>query len=260
MHGASVMTRHDAQGKEGRDAVEPPANALRQTELLSQSELLTETIASLHARGWCDGTGGNFSCVVQRAPLILLMAPSGVDKGEVEAGMLIRVNGAAEVVSGQGRASAETLLHLAIIQTTGAGAVLHTHSQSATLLSQAPVGWLQRPTDMQIPQGEAANYLLLRDLEMLKGLRGVSTHATTVALPVLANDQNLERLSARARPLLRDAPFGLLIAGHGLYAWGENLQEARRHLEILEFLLEQRWRRLLLEALWGAIDLPDRSA
>jgi methylthioribulose-1-phosphate dehydratase len=41
----------------------------------------------------------------------------------------------------------------------------------------------------------------------------------------------------------------LLIAGHGLYAWGQDLGEARRHLEILEFLMEQRWRQLLLESL-----------
>jgi methylthioribulose-1-phosphate dehydratase len=43
-----------------------------------------------------------------------------------------------------------------------------------------------------------------------------------------------------------------LIAGHGLYAWGASLAIARRHLEILEFLLEQHWRHLLLEALLHA--------
>jgi enolase-phosphatase E1 len=64
---------------------------------------------------------------------------------------------------------------------------------------------------------------------------------------VLPNDQNLQRLSDAASPLLADAPHGLLIAGHGLYAWGADLSTARRHLEILEFLLEQRWRQLLLE-------------
>ena len=48
------------------------------------------------------------------------------------------------------------------------------------------------------------------------------------------------------RPLLSKAPQGLLIAGHGLYAWGQDLSSAQRHLEILEFLLEQRWRQLLL--------------
>jgi methylthioribulose-1-phosphate dehydratase len=30
---------------------------------------------------------------------------------------------------------------------------------------------------------------------------------------------------------------GYLIAGHGLYAWGRDLAEARRHLEAFEFML-----------------------
>ena len=199
--------------------------------LLAQQ--LTATMASIHQRGWCEGTGGNFSCVLQREPLQLLMAPSGVAKGSVPPEKLIVVDGAGLVRRGLGKASAETLLHLAIVEQTGAGAVLHTHSQAATLLSQ------------HIGQHHPAE-LLLSDLEMLKGLAGISTHATTVALPVLPNDQDLERLSAAARPLLSKAPQGLLIAGHGLYAWGQDLSSAQRHLEILEFLLEQRWRQLLL--------------
>jgi 2,3-diketo-5-methylthio-1-phosphopentane phosphatase/methylthioribulose-1-phosphate dehydratase len=195
---------------------------------------LTAAMAAIHQRGWCDGTGGNFSCVLQRVPLQLLMAPSGVPKGRVRPEALIVVNADAEVCRGAGKASAETLLHLAIVEETGAGAVLHTHSQAATLLSQ------------RLGHDQACE-LLLRDLEMLKGLEGVSTHATAVAVPVLPNDQNLQRLSSRARPLLADAPHGLLIAGHGLYAWGKDLASAERHLEILEFLLEQRWRELLLD-------------
>ena len=199
--------------------------------LLAQQ--LSAAMAAIHQRGWCEGTGGNFSCVLQRQPLQLLMAPSGVAKGSVAAEKLIVVDAAGQVQRGQGKASAETLLHLEIVEQTGAGAVLHTHSQAATLLSQ------------RLGQRQPAE-LLLSDLEMLKGLAGISTHATTVALPVLPNDQDLARLSAAARPLLSQAPQGLLIAGHGLYAWGQDLSSAQRHLEILEFLLEQRWRQLLL--------------
>jgi len=195
---------------------------------------LIATMAEVHRRGWCDGTGGNFSLVLEREPLRLLMAPSGVDKGSVRAEELIVVEADGRVVQGEGRASAETLLHLEIVARCGAGSVLHTHSQAATLLSR----WAL-----------AAGQIELEQLEMLKGLEGITTHDTTVQVPVLANDQDLRRLSARAGPLLAAAPQGLLIAGHGLYAWGADLFTARRHLEILEFLLEQRWRQLWLEAL-----------
>ena len=249
-------------------------------------EELCEAMAAIHQRGWCDGTGGNFSCVLKREPLLLLMAPSGVDKGRVQPQELIVVDRDSQVSRGSGRASAETLLHLAIVNETGAGAVLHTHSQAGTLLSQwswacavrsAPAARTLKPeaetlkeghgvTGLQTragspsPQAEAGGfeeaggedgvaYLVVRNLEMLKGIAGITTHRSEVQVPVLANDQDLARLSRRAVPHLGRAPAGLLIAGHGLYAWGQELSEARRHLEILEFLLEQRWRQLLLEAL-----------
>ena len=204
---------------------------------------LTDAMVDIHRRGWCDGTGGNFSCVMERQPLRLLMAPSGVDKGRVQPDALITVDGSGSVVDGNGKASAETALHLAIVQTCGAGAVLHTHSQAGTLLSQ----WVLRRDPVTRASGEG--HLELRDLEMLKGLEGFSSHDCVVRVPVLANDQTLPRLAARALPVLANAPHGLLIAGHGLYAWGGDLQTARRHLEILEFLLEQYWRQLLLEAM-----------
>lgn len=205
----------------------------------SAARQLSACMATIHRRGWCDGTGGNFSCLLQRDPLQLLMAPSGVDKGSVAAEALIVVDGNGAVQAGSGRASAETLLHLAIVRHGNAGAVLHTHSQAGTLLSQhygpsepAGVGWME-----------------LRDLEMLKGLRGIDSHACRIRIPVMANDQNIARLSERATPLLAEAPHGLLVAGHGLYAWGSDLVEAQRHLEIHEFLLEQHWRQLLLQLL-----------
>ena len=198
------------------------------------AKALCGAMGEIHRRGWCDGTGGNFSCVLEADPIRLLMAPSGVHKGSVAPIDLLQVNREGHVVLGNGKASAETALHLEIVKTCGAGAVLHTHSQAGTLLSQ----WACR-------QGR----LELSGLEMLKGLDGIKTHDCSVDVPVLANNQNLSELSAQARPLLRDAPHGLLIAGHGLYAWGRNLGSAMRHLEILEFLLEQRWRQLLLESI-----------
>lgn len=201
---------------------------------LNPKEALIKVMGAIHSRGWCDGTGGNFSCVIQRQPLQLLMAPSGVDKGNLLATDLICVDENGQVVEGEGKASAETLMHLAIVKHCGAGAVLHSHSQAGTLLSQ----WAL-----------AKGQLELSDLEMLKGLEGIKCHSASVLIPILANDQNLARLSAAAIAPLATAPQGILIAGHGLYAWGVDLFHANRHLEIIEFLLEQKWRQLILQGL-----------
>jgi methylthioribulose-1-phosphate dehydratase len=45
-------------------------------------------------------------------------------------------------------------------------------------------------------------------------------------------------LAAQVDALLDKQPlWGYLIDGHGLYAWGRDMAEARRHLEAFEFLL-----------------------
>ena len=159
------------------------------------------------------------------------MAPTGVDKGSVEPDALIEVNEHGEVLTGEGGASAETRLHLEIIRHTEAGAVLHTHSANGTYLSKLHA---------------SKNDLTIEGWEMLKGLAGITTHQTEIHLPIVNNNQNMDELCKTIQPHLKTAPFGFLVAGHGLYSWGRDLKEARRHCEIHEFLLELCWRNHLL--------------
>ena len=162
----------------------------------------------------------------------MLMAPSGVDKGSVRPHQLIVVNGQQDVVDGIGRASAETALHRELIQQAGAGSVLHTHSVQATVLSQ---------------HYRTQGYIPLEGWEMMKGLEGITTHATRVDIPVVANSQSMEDLVMAFRPHITNRAHGILVAGHGLYAWGKNLGQARRHVEILEFLLNVHSQQLMLQ-------------
>ena len=188
----------------------------------SQRNRLTEVMQGIHQRGWCEGTGGNFSMVLQHHPLQLLMAPSGVDKGQVPGDQLIVVDEAGNIVSGEGKASAETALHLRIVEANNAGAVLHTHSVPGTVLSL---------------HFERKGVIVLAGWEMLKGLDGINTHATSINIPVISNSQSMQELGDAIAPCLASAPCGFLVAGHGLYAWGKDLEASKRHLEILEFLL-----------------------
>jgi methylthioribulose-1-phosphate dehydratase len=75
---------------------------------------------------------------------------------------------------------------------------------------------------------------------MLKGLEGVRTHRHREWLPILENSQDILELSQEVSRTLRENPgiHGFLLRGHGLYTWGASLQEAKRHVEILEFLME----------------------
>jgi methylthioribulose-1-phosphate dehydratase len=179
-----------------------------------------------YARGWVLGTSGNFSAVMSRDPLRLAITASSVSKGAIRPSDVLVVGAdGAPVTTRALRPSAETLLHVAVVRTRGAGAVLHTHSVWSTMLSErhAPDGTLQ-----------------LSGFEMLKGLEGVRTHQHTERLPIFENDQDIPALARRVEAALDRSPalHGFLLRGHGLYTWGDHLAQARRHVEIFEFLLE----------------------
>jgi methylthioribulose-1-phosphate dehydratase len=167
---------------------------------------------------------------VSERPLRLAITPTGLDKGALDPEQFLEIDEAARVVRGNGLPSAETGLHLAIVRTRGAGAVLHTHSLWSTVLS-----------DVFSADGAVA----LEGFEMLKGLRGVQTHEHREILPIFDNCQDITQLAENVQALLKRDPavHGFLLRRHGLYTWGQNLAEAKRHVEVLEFLLETLGRR-----------------
>jgi methylthioribulose-1-phosphate dehydratase len=186
---------------------------------------LAEIGTGFYARGWVFGTSGNFSAVISRDPLRLAITSTGLDKGALMPAQFLEIDGDAKVVRGDGGPSAEALLHVAIVNGVGAGAVLHTHSVWSTVLSGSHAS-----------QGGIA----LEGFEMLKGLEGVQTHKHREWLPILENSQDMAELGARVAKILQASPgiHGFLLKEHGLYTWGVGLQEAKRHVEILEFLME----------------------
>ncbi len=181
---------------------------------------------SFHARGWALGTSGNFSSVVSRRPLRLAITASGIAKDRLELDNILECDGEGAIVGRRrGKPSAETLLHVEIVRVRGAGAVLHTHSVWSTIAS-----------DLHAAQGGVA----IDGYEMLKGLQGVSSHVHHEWIPIIDNDQDMSRLARQVRETLTkfETAHAFLLRRHGLYTWGATLDEARRHVEILEFLFE----------------------
>ena len=181
---------------------------------------------SAYERGWALGTSGNFSTVISRDPLRLAITPSGVDKGELIAEQILEVGQeVGETGSLKSKPSAEALLHIKVVLERGAGAVFHTHSVWGTVLSNvyAPAGGI-----------------LIEGFEMLKGLEGVKNHEHREWLPIIENSQDMPALAESVALALKEYPdaHGFLLKQHGLYTWGESLAQAKRHVEILEFLLE----------------------
>ena len=194
-------------------------------ELPDTENLLIQIAKECHARGWALGTSGNFSAVVSREPLVVTITGTGLHKGLLAAGGFVRVDTTGTVIAGSGRPSAETALHLLLVHVKQASFVLHTHSVWSTVISDL----------YRNPRG-----LWIEGYEMLKGLEGVKSHTHREWLPIIENDKDMARLTGAVEASLAQHPsiHGFLLRRHGLYTWGENFEQAKRHLEILEFLLE----------------------
>ncbi len=186
---------------------------------------LAKLARSCYARGWLLGTSGNFSAVVSRDPFRLAITSTGLDKGGLTPDQFVRVDASGSVVHGTGKPSAETALHLVVARVRIVGAVLHTHSVWSTILSE---------------RHSRECGLWIEGYEMLKGLKGITSHQHREWLPILENDQDIPKLAREVERVLDEHPraHGFLLRKHGLYTWGENPCEAKRHLEILEFLME----------------------
>lgn len=189
------------------------------------SDLLTHSIVEagrwIDSQGWCPATGGNFSARIDG--ISAWVTASGRHKGELTPYDLLKVNLEGQPIDSVLKPSAETLLHMALYALDESiGAVLHTHSVASTVLSRL----------------ETSDSLLLSGYEMQKSLSGNQTHDTTIAIRVFDNTQDMHVLAQQLRADWAQSPltWGFLVRGHGLYAWGRDMTEARRHLEGLEFL------------------------
>lgn len=182
------------------------------------AQALAEAGQRMDSRFWVPGSSGNLSARLDEKRIAITR--SGVHKGRLvpEADIIAVDYDGSPLVNGQ-KPSAETLLHCQLYRlNTSIGAVLHGHSVAATVLS------LSGP-------------IIFSDYELLKAF-GFTTHDQSVILPVYGNDQDIARLAEQIEPdLTKQLPIGYVIAGHGVYAWGTNIEHAYWRLEALEFLL-----------------------
>lgn len=195
---------------------------------MSHSNLFTEKAQEIIAAGqffyqagWSSATSSNYSMRLDERTIAITV--SGKHKGLLTLDDIMTVDLNGNPVNTQAKPSAETLLHTSLYQLDNRiGAVLHTHSVNATLISRL------NPTKQ----------LIIKDYEMQKALSGTKTHETETRVPVFDNTQDMPKLVKEVETYWHaNTPMhGYLIRGHGLYTWGETMTEARRHVEAFEFL------------------------
>ncbi len=194
------------------------------THYAGVSQQIIEAGRFLYGNGWSPATSSNYSARIDEQHIAITV--SGRHKGTLSGCDVMVVNLNGNAVQSDCKSSAETLLHTVIYDLFPAvGAVLHTHSVSATVLSRSMAGETE---------------LYLKDYELQKAFPGYETHECELVIPIFENTQNIELLAERTKSYFNANPNlpGYLIRGHGLYTWGETMADCLRHVEAFEFLFK----------------------
>jgi methylthioribulose-1-phosphate dehydratase len=189
----------------------------------ARADAIADAARELALSGWTPATSSNFSMRVDSGHAAITI--SGRDKGKLGREDIMLVDMQGQAVGTHARPSAETALHTQVYRRwPEAQAVLHTHSRTQSVASRLYA---------------QAGSVRLQGWELQKAIAGHTTHESVLEIPVFPNTQHMPELVARVDAWL-DAGKPLaayLIDGHGIYTWGHDMAEARRHLEALEFLL-----------------------
>ncbi|MEQ1606915.1 MAG: methylthioribulose 1-phosphate dehydratase [Pyrinomonadaceae bacterium] len=187
---------------------------------------LAETGREFYRRGWARGASGNFSILLARKPLRLCITAAGNEKGTLDETNFLEIDDDAEILQGFGRPSDETVLHLSIYRLR----------PKARCILYSQTVWGMLLADKFYVDGSIA----MQGYEALKGLSGRTGSNEIERIPIVENAQDQIALSHVIENVLLENStiHGIYIRRHGLYTWGETVEDARKNVDIFEFMFE----------------------
>jgi L-fuculose-phosphate aldolase len=168
---------------------------------------IVKVCRNLHSMGFFAGTSGNVSARLTDDEI--LITPSGVNKGELEAGQIVKVDRKGEKLAGPGSPTSEIKMHLHCYdKRSEIGAIVHAHPPFATGFAAAGIP-LDRPV---LPEA----ILILGSIPLVE-----YGTPSTWEVP-LALDPHLPHHNA------------FLLANHGTLTLGSDLVQAAHRTETIE--------------------------
>lgn len=185
---------------------------------------LTAIKTNLAARGWFPATSGNLSMRVgemRGEQFTFAITSSGRDKSVNTPEDFLLVD--EHMVPSEPtklKPSAETIIHREIYRLTGCGAIFHVHTVPNNLASE--LFW------------ERGN-VPIDGVELIKAFN-IWEEDAQIEIPILPNYADIPKIADLIESRMVPRIPGILLRKHGIYAWGANAFEAKRHLEAFEYL------------------------
>jgi methylthioribulose-1-phosphate dehydratase len=183
--------------------------------------LIVSLCQQFYDQGWVSGTGGGISI---RSGDTVYLAPSGVPKERIAPDDLFLLNREGDIVK---RPASDALkpsecqsLFYNAYNLRDAGAVLHSHSLNAMLVTLL-----------------YEDVFRVTHLEMMKGITGVGYH-DVCEVPIINNTAHECDLTESMADAMKAYPnaHAVLVRRHGVYVWGDDWKQAKKHAECYDYL------------------------
>ena len=192
-------------------------------------EITCRANLDLAASGLVVETFGNLS-VVDRAAGVFAIKPSGVPYSQLTPDKIVIVSlVTGTVVEGTLRPSSDTPTHLELYRAFNCGAIVHTHSEYATMFAQArtPIGCMGT-THADYFRGDIPVTRPMTEAEISEG------YEKNTGL-VIAETFKTHAISPEEIP-------AVLVANHAPFTWGRDAAHAIELARVLELVARLDWR------------------
>jgi len=182
----------------------------------------------LAGSGLVMGTFGNLSAV-DRAAGVFAIKPSGVPYDALRPRDIVVVSLTdGGVLDSELRPSSDTPTHLELYRAFDCGAIVHTHSEYATMFAQArmPIRCMGT-THADYFRGDIP---VTRPMRREEVERDYERNTGLVIAETFVNGRSAADVQA------------VLVANHGPFVWGADAAEAIEHARVLEYVARLDWR------------------
>ncbi|GAO13991.1 uncharacterized protein UV8b_01929 [Ustilaginoidea virens] len=238
------LAEHDERLRLDADADADADHLVTSEDPEHPANLIPSLCAKFWTLGWVTGTGGG--CSIRDKDLVYI-APSGVQKELMKNTDIYVLSLAAQEPTTPAsrrylrspprhKPSQCTPLFLAAFARRGAGCCIHTHSQSAVLV-----------TLLLEARGPGRDALFeIDNIEQIKGFArgpgkaGSLGYHDTLRIPVIENTPHEEDLTEHLEAAMEQHPdtYAVLVRRHGVYVWGDNVHKAKTMCESLDYLFQ----------------------
>jgi methylthioribulose-1-phosphate dehydratase len=196
--------------------------AFNQEDRIRVAVGLVDVAKNFAEKGWFPATSGNLSIKLSGEPLAFGVTASGKDKENLTIHDILVVDGNSKAIEPTTlKPSAETLIHAEVYKRVPeAGACLHVHTLYNNLIS-----------DLFFEQGKVR----IQGLELIKALNIWEENAA-IEIPIVENYADIPKLAAEIGEVLDPRIPAVLIRNHGIYAWGDDVFAAKRHVQAFEWM------------------------